>query len=59
VALEPCRVLRLHAVVLQDLSRDYPEILLELCRNLARRVRALEWTEPDRSPVRPVEALIK
>jgi hypothetical protein len=57
VALEPCRVLRLHAVVLQDLSRDYPEILLELCRNLARRVRAAESTELGRSPVRHADAL--
>lgn len=59
VALEPCRVLRLHAVVLQDLSRDYPEILLELCRHLARRVRAAELAEPGRGPVRPAEALSK
>ncbi len=59
VALEPCRVLRLHAVVLQDLSRDHPEILLELCRNLARRVRAIELAEPERSAMRPVEAMSK
>lgn len=56
VALEPCRVLLLHAVVLQDLSRDYPEILLELCRNLARRLRAAERTEPGRSPLRAADA---
>ena len=37
LALEPCRVLLLHAVVLQDLSREHPEILVELCRTLARR----------------------
>jgi len=42
VAREPCRVLRLHAVVFQDLGRDHPEILVELCRILARRVRAAE-----------------
>jgi hypothetical protein len=59
IALEPCRVLLLHAVVLQDLSRDYPEILLELCRNLARRVRAAELAELGRSSVRPAEALSK
>lgn len=42
VAREPCQILLLHAVVLQDLSRDHPEILLELCRILARRIRAAE-----------------
>jgi hypothetical protein len=57
VALEPCRVLLLHAVVLQDLSRDYPEILLELCRSLARRVRAAESAEPGRILLRPADAL--
>ena len=59
VALEPCRVLRLHAVVLQDLSRDYPEILLELCRNLARRIRAAEVAALGASPVRTADALSK
>jgi CRP-like cAMP-binding protein len=57
VALEPCRVLLLHAVVLQDLSRDHPEILLELCRSLARRVRAAEAAEPGRIAIRTAEAL--
>ena len=57
VALEPCRVLRLHAVVLQDLSRDYPEILLELCRSLARRVRAAKSAEPDRIPLRAADVM--
>jgi hypothetical protein len=59
VAIEPCRILRLHAVVLQDLSRDNPEILLELCRNLARRVRAAEGADPGGSCVPPIEALSK
>jgi hypothetical protein len=59
VALEPCRVLLLHAVVLQDLSRDYPEILLELCRNLARRIRAAEVAALGTSPVRTADALSK
>lgn len=57
MALEPCRVLLLHAVVLQDLSRDYPEILLELCRNLARRIRAVEVAALSASPVRTADAL--
>jgi CRP-like cAMP-binding protein len=55
VALEPCRVLRLHAILLQDLSRDHPEILLELCRSLARRLRAAEAA--DRTPARTAAAL--
>jgi CRP-like cAMP-binding protein len=59
VALEPCRVLLLHAVVLQDLSRDYPEILLELCRNLARRIRAAEVAALGASPVRTADAFSK
>ena len=57
VAIEPCRVLLLHAIVLQDLSRDHPEILLELCRSLARRVRAAEAAEPGRIAIRTAEAL--
>ena len=57
VALEACRVLLLHAVVLQDLSRDYPEILLELCRSLARRIRAAEVAAPGAGPVRSADAL--
>jgi CRP-like cAMP-binding protein len=59
VALESCRILLLHAVVLQDLSRDHPEILTEVCRDLARRVRAAEGME--RQPTRglPIEALTK
>jgi CRP-like cAMP-binding protein len=51
VALEPCRVLLLHAVVFHDLSRDHPEILLELCRILARRIRATEGAHQERQPI--------
>jgi len=53
VALEPCRVLRLHAVVFQDLGRDHPEILLELCRILAHRVRAAEGASTTTRPAQP------
>jgi hypothetical protein len=59
VALEPCRILLLHAVVLQDLSRDHPEILAEVCRDLARRLRAAEGTERPATPLLPIEALTK
>lgn len=60
VALEPCCILRLHAVVLQDLARDYPDILLELCRNLVRRVRAAEGADDSGgSPILPAESLSK
>jgi CRP-like cAMP-binding protein len=31
--------LRLHRLVFHDLSRDYPEIVMELCKLLARRLR--------------------
>jgi HEAT repeat protein len=33
-------LLRLHRVVFQDLSRDYPDMLVELCKLLARRLRS-------------------
>jgi CRP-like cAMP-binding protein len=56
VAVEACRILRLHAVVLQDLSRDYPEILLEICRDLARRLRAVERPDLRGGPVPPLGA---
>ena len=32
-------LLRLHRIVFQDLSRDYPDMLAELCKLLARRLR--------------------
>ena len=51
VALQPCRVLLLHAVVFHDLSRDHPEILLELCRILARRIRAAEGPSRERRSI--------
>jgi CRP-like cAMP-binding protein len=31
--------LRLHRIAFHDLSRDYPEVLTELCKLLARRLR--------------------
>jgi Cyclic nucleotide-binding domain len=39
VAVEDCVLLRLHRIVFHDLSRDHPDILMELCRLLVRRVR--------------------
>ena len=56
LALEACRVLHLHAVVFQDLSRDHPEILLELCRVLARRVRAAEGATFGAGAMPPADA---
>ncbi|HSA82203.1 MAG TPA: HEAT repeat domain-containing protein, partial [Geminicoccaceae bacterium] len=44
VAVEPCRLLTMHRTVFQDLAHDYPEIVVELSRLLARR-------REDRSPV--------
>ncbi|MCC2664349.1 MAG: putative transcriptional regulator [Geminicoccaceae bacterium] len=32
-------LLRLHRIVFQDLSRDHPDMLMELCKLLARRLR--------------------
>ncbi|HET6521907.1 MAG TPA: cyclic nucleotide-binding domain-containing protein, partial [Geminicoccaceae bacterium] len=42
VAAEDCALLRLHRIVFHDLSRDHPEVLLELCRLLARRLRQVQ-----------------
>ena len=42
VAAGDCTVLRLHRIVFHDLSRDYPEMLMELCKLLARRLRRAE-----------------
>jgi hypothetical protein len=39
VAVGDCGLLRLHRLVFHDLSRDYPEIVMELCKLLARRLR--------------------
>jgi CRP-like cAMP-binding protein len=39
VAGAECALLRLHRIVFQDLSRDYPDMLMELCKLLARRLR--------------------
>ncbi len=42
VAASDCTLLRLHRLVFQDLSRDYPDMLVELCKLLARRLREAE-----------------
>jgi HEAT repeat protein len=42
VAVENCVLLRLHRIVFHDLSREHPEILVELCRLLARRLRRIQ-----------------
>ncbi len=42
VAVGDCTVLRLRRIVFHDLSRDYPELLMELCNLLARRLRRAE-----------------
>ena len=41
-AAEDCSLLRLHRIAFHDLSRDHPEMLMELCKLLARRIRRLE-----------------
>ena len=38
VAAADCVLLRLHRIVFQDLSRDDPDMLMELCKLLARRL---------------------
>ena len=38
VAACDCVLLRLHRIVFQDLSREYPDMLMELCKLLARRL---------------------
>lgn len=42
VAAEECVLLRLHRMIFQDLSREHPDIVMELCRLLARRLRQLQ-----------------
>ncbi len=42
VAAADCTLLRLHRIVFHDLSRDYPDMLMELCKLLARRLRRAE-----------------
>jgi CRP-like cAMP-binding protein len=39
VAAEDCSLLRLHRIVFRDLSRDHPEVLMELCKLLAHQIR--------------------
>jgi len=46
VALEDSALLYLHRIVFDDLSREHPEIVTELCRLLARRLRAAEDLAP-------------
>jgi CRP-like cAMP-binding protein len=46
VAARDCVLLRLHRIVFQDLSRDYPEMLMELCKLLAGRLRQNEGEAP-------------
>jgi CRP-like cAMP-binding protein len=41
-AAEDCSLLRLHRIAFHDLSHDYPEMLMELCKLLARRIRRVE-----------------
>ena len=42
VAAGDCTLLLLHRIVFHDLSRDYPAMLVELCKILARRLRRAE-----------------
>jgi CRP-like cAMP-binding protein len=42
VAVGDCTLLRLHRIVFHDLSRDHPDMLMELCKLLARRLRRAE-----------------
>ncbi len=42
VAAEDTSLLRLHRIVFRDLSRDHPEVLVELCRLLAHQVRRVQ-----------------
>jgi CRP-like cAMP-binding protein len=46
VAAGDCVLLRLHRIVFQDLSRDHPDMLMELCKLLARRLRHKEGEAP-------------
>jgi hypothetical protein len=45
-AAEDCSLLRLHRIVFHDLSRDHPEMLMELCKLLARRIHRIETRAP-------------
>ena len=46
VAAGDCVLLRLHRIAFQDLSRDYPDMLMELCKLLASRLRQREGAPP-------------
>ena len=46
VAAEDTSLLRLHRIVFRDLSRDHPEVLLELCKLLARQLRLMQAQAP-------------
>lgn len=46
-ALEPSRLLRLQRIVFDDLARDHPEIVMELCKLLAKRLRQADPGEHD------------
>ena len=46
-ALEDSRAGFLAAILFEELQRDHPELLVQLCRHLGHRLRALE-TRPDR-----------
>jgi HEAT repeat protein len=46
VAAGDCALLRLHRIVFRDLSLDYPDMLMELCKLLARRLRQQEGAAP-------------
>jgi hypothetical protein len=46
VAAGDCVLLRLHRIAFQDLSRDYPDMLMELCKLLASRLRQRDGTPP-------------
>jgi CRP-like cAMP-binding protein len=47
VAAGDSALLRLHRIVFRDLSLDYPDMLMELCKLLARRLRQQEGAAPD------------
>jgi HEAT repeat protein len=52
IAVGDCTLLRLHRIAFHDLSRDYPDMLMELCKLLARRLRRAE----DRARTQAVRA---
>jgi CRP-like cAMP-binding protein len=47
VAAGDCVLLRLHRIVFRDLSWDHPDMLMELCKLLARRLHHEEGEMPD------------